>query len=71
MDVTVDHSQRFACGLDSPVHLLVTAAGREVLACTGGPVTNRRAVPFPGVWEELGWQPCRSFWKRTTSVANR
>lgn len=71
MDVTVGHSQRFARGPDSPVHLLVIAAGREVLACTGGPVTDRKAVPFAGVWEELGCQPCRSFWKRTTSVANR
>ena len=70
MDVTVGISQRFGYGDRSPVHLLVIVVGREVLACTGGPAKDRRPVPFLGVWEELGCQPCRSFWKRTTSLQN-
>lgn len=68
MDVSVGCSQRFGRGEDAPVHLLVVAAGREVLSCTGGLAKSRRTVPFAGVWEELNCQPCRSFWKRTASL---
>ncbi len=70
MIVTVGLSQRFGHGEGSPVHLLVAVAGRDVLACTGGPAKDRRPVPLAGVWEELGCQTCRSFWRRTASLQN-
>jgi hypothetical protein len=69
-DVTVGHSQRSGPWCGRARHLLVVVSGREVLACTGGNAKERRPVLFVGVWEELGCQACRSFWKRTSAVQN-
>lgn len=68
--VTVGRSQRFGLGQAPPVHLLIAAVGRDVLADIEGQAKDRRPVLLPGVREERSCSICRSFWKRTSSVQN-
>lgn len=69
MNVNVGQSARYGrFGQDAPTHLAVHVAGRKVLACTGGAVSEPREVAFDQVLAEFDCAPCRKFWKSTMKV---
>lgn len=66
--VTLCTSARWGRSPDAVTHLVVDAAGWQVLACTGGAPANLREVPYHSVGGSLGCALCRKFWKRAGAI---